>query len=125
NSQTGSIQIAGAFPNPGNVLRPGQFGRVSAMTNIERGAVLVPQRAVSQLQGSYQVAVVAPGNKIDLRDVKVGDRAGSNWIIRSGLKPGERVVCEGVSKVKEGVVVNPRPDTSQPESPSTSQPASQ
>jgi membrane fusion protein (multidrug efflux system) len=109
--QTGTIRVAGAFPNPGNVLRPGQFGRVRAMTGFHKGALLVPQRAVSELQGRDQVAVVGPGNKVSIRTVQTGERVGELWIIQSGLEPGDRVVTEGTSKVAEGATVNPRPDT--------------
>jgi RND family efflux transporter MFP subunit len=107
--KTGAIRLAGLFPNPGNILRPGQFGRVRAATNVLPGALLVPQRAVTELQGNYQIAVVGSDNKVSIRPVKVGDRAGTMWIIEQGLKPGERVVAEGVQKVREGALVNPKP----------------
>jgi membrane fusion protein (multidrug efflux system) len=107
--KTGAIRTAGIFPNPGNVLRPGQYGRVRAVTNTKEAALLVPQRAVTELQGSYQVAVVGHDNKIEIRTVKVGERAGTMWIIEDGLKPGETVVAEGTQKVKPGAVVNPKP----------------
>ncbi len=109
NQSTGAIRIAALFPNPANILRPGGYGRVRAATIIREGALLVPQRAVAELQGSYQVAVVETNNKVSIRTVRVGDRAGSMWIIEEGLKPGERVVAEGVQKVRQGVQVNPRP----------------
>ena len=115
NPQTGTIQIAGAFPNPGNILRPGQFGRVRAMTGFRKGALLVPQKAVSELQGRYQIAVVGPDNKVSIREIETGDRVGGMWIIQHGLRPGERVVSEGTAKVRDGATVNPRPDTSQVE----------
>ncbi len=115
NAQTGTIQVAAAFPNPGNLLRPGEFGRIRARTGVDQGALLVPQKCVTELQGRYQVAVVAPGNKISIRNVDVGDRMGSDWIIKTGLKPGERVVSEGLEKVRDGATVNPKPDTSKPE----------
>ena len=108
--QTGTIRIIGAFDNPGNLLRPGQFGRIRAMTAFRKGALLVPQRAVSELQGRHQVAVVGPDNKVGIRTVEAAERSGEMWIIMSGLKPGERVVSEGTSKVAEGAVVNPKPD---------------
>ncbi len=111
NSQTGTIRIVGAFPNPGNILRPGQFGRIRAVTAMKRGALLVPQRAVTELQGRYQVAVVGPGNRVSIRTVQAGDRVGSMWIVGTGLQEAERVVSEGTSKVREGTVVTPRPDT--------------
>jgi RND family efflux transporter MFP subunit len=109
NQSTGAIRIAGLFPNPGNILRPGGYGRIRASTRIVPNALLVPQRAVSELQGSYQVAVVDSENKVSIRTVKVGDRASSVWIIDEGLKPGERVVAEGVQKVRPGTQVNPKP----------------
>jgi membrane fusion protein, multidrug efflux system len=108
DQKTGAIRMAGIFPNPGNVLRPGQFGRVRAVTATKPAALLVPQRAVSELQGSYQVAVVGAGNKIEMRTVKVGERSGSEWVIEEGLKAGETVVVEGTQKIKPGAVVNPK-----------------
>src|SRR6266481_4509388 len=107
--KTGAIRMAGIFPNPGNVLRPGQYGRVRAVTATKSDALLVPQRAVSELQGSYQVAVVGGDNKIEMRTVKVGERSGSLWVIEDGLKAGETVVVEGTQKIKPGAVVNPKP----------------
>jgi RND family efflux transporter MFP subunit len=109
NVQTGAIRLAGLFPNPGNILRPGQYGRIRAVTDVKLGALLVPQRAVSELQGFYQVAVVDAGNKISTRTVKVGERIGSKWIIEEGLNAGETVVVEGTQKVRPGMVVNPKP----------------
>jgi membrane fusion protein (multidrug efflux system) len=106
--KTGAIRMAGVFLNPGNVLRPGQYGRVRAVTTWKEGALLVPQRAVAELQGSYQVAVVGVDNTVSLRPVKVGERVDTMWIIEDGLKPGERVVAEGTQKVKPGVLVNPK-----------------
>lgn len=108
DAQTGTIRIVGAFPNPGNILRPGQFGRVSAVKETARGALLVPQRAVSEVQGQHQVAVVGSGNRISLRNVTAGPRIGPLWVIESGLKLGEMVVSEGTSKVGDGAVVTPR-----------------
>jgi RND family efflux transporter MFP subunit len=107
--KTGAIRLAGVFQNPGNVMRPGQYGRVRAVTSTREEALLVPQRAVTELQGSYQVAVVGGDNKIEVRTVKVGDRAEAMWIIEDGLKPGDTVVAEGTQKVRPGVVVNPKP----------------
>jgi membrane fusion protein (multidrug efflux system) len=107
--KTGTLRLEGQFPNPGNILRPGQFARVRAVTKTRSGAVLVPQRAVTELQGSYQLAVVGKDNKVEIRPVKVGDRIGTEWIITTGLKPGERVVAEGIQKVKAGMTVNPKP----------------
>src|SRR5271169_2880259 len=109
NESTGAIRIAGLFPNPGGILRPGGYGRVRAVIRVQQDALLVPQRAVSELQGSYQVAAVEDGNKVSIRTVKVGDRVGNQWIIADGLKPGERVVAEGVQKVRAGMQVNPKP----------------
>lgn len=109
DQKTGSIRLAALFPNPGNTLRPGQYGRVRAITNIHRAALLVPQRAVTELQGSYRVAVVGADNKISIRPVKVGERTGSQWVIEEGLQSGEKVVAEGTQKVKPDAVVNPKP----------------
>jgi membrane fusion protein, multidrug efflux system len=107
--KTGAIRLAGVFPNQGNVLRPGQYGRVRAVTSTKEEALLVPQRAVTELQGSFQVAVVGGDNKIEIRTVKVSDRTGTMWIIEDGLKPGETVVAEGTQKVGPGAVVNAKP----------------
>jgi membrane fusion protein, multidrug efflux system len=106
---TGTLRIAGEFPNPDYLLRPGQYARVDAVVRIEKGALLVPQRAVAELQGSYQVATVDEANQAHLKTVKVGDRVGSLWIIEEGLSPGDRVIAEGIQKVREGALVNPRP----------------
>jgi membrane fusion protein (multidrug efflux system) len=113
DQNTGTIRIAALFPNSGNILRPGGYGQVRAITRIQRGALLLPQRAVSEVQGSYQVAVLDSENKVSVRNVKVGDRVGNMWIIADGLKPGERVVAEGVQKVRPGVQVNPKPFAAQ------------
>jgi RND family efflux transporter MFP subunit len=109
DQQTGTIRIAGAFANPGNILRPGQYAKVRAVTEVLKGALLVPQRAVSQLQGSAQVAVVGADNKVTMRAVQTGERVDSMWVITSGLIAGDRVVAEGVQKVKEGSTVTPTP----------------
>ena len=109
DERTGTIKIATLFPNPGNILRPGQFAKIRALIETQKGALLVPQRAVNELQGRFQVAVVGPDNKVDLRWVKVGERAGSLWVIDEGLKPGERVIVEGIQKVKAGMPVTPKP----------------
>ncbi len=109
NAETGAIRLAGLFPNPGNILRPGQYGRVRAVTETRKSALLIPQRAITELQGRYQVAVVGADNKVSIRQVKVGERSGSMWIIEDGLKPGERVVAEGTQKVRPDVVVSPKP----------------
>jgi RND family efflux transporter MFP subunit len=107
--KTGAIRLAGTFPNPDNVLRPGQYGRVRAVTSTKSDALLVPQRAVTQLQGGYQVAVVGADNHVEVRTVKVGDRTGALWIIEDGLKEGEPVVVEGLQRIKPGAAVNPKP----------------
>ena len=109
NPGTGAIQLTGIFPNPGNKLRPGQYGRVRAVIGISVGGLLVPQRAVAELQGSYQVAVVDSDNKVSIRSITPGDRIGTMWIVTEGLKPGERVVAEGVQKARAGTQVNPKP----------------
>lgn len=109
DQKTGAIRLAGVFPNPGNTLRPGQYGRVRAVTSVKAGALLIPQRAVTELQGSYRVAVVGSDNKVNIQPVEVGDRVDSMWIIESGLKLGERVVAEGTQKVGPGMTVNPKP----------------
>ena len=113
--RTGTLRLQGLFPNPGNILRPGQFARVRAITTTKKGALLVPQRAVTELQGNYQVAVVGNDNKVSIRPVKVGERVGTQWIIDEGLKPGERVVAEGIQRVKAGMTVNPKPLKATPE----------
>ena len=107
--RTGTLRVAAVFPNPGNVLRPGQFARVRAVMETKKGALLVVQRAVTELQGSYQVAVVGGDNRVAIRSVKVGPRIGSLWIIEEGLRPGERVIAEGIQKVRQGVTVTPKP----------------
>jgi membrane fusion protein (multidrug efflux system) len=105
---TGSIRVVAAFSNPDNILRPGQFGRVRAATETVKDALLVPQRAVNELQGTFQLAVVGDGNKVSVRSVKVGERFGTMWIIQSGVKPGELVIVEGLQKVRDGSVVKPK-----------------
>ena len=109
NESTGAIRIAGLFPNPGNILRPGGYGKVRTVVRVQQDALLVPQRAVTELQGGYQVAVVDDENKVSIRTVNVGDRVGTQWIVMDGLKRGERVVAEGVQKVRPGMQVNPKP----------------
>jgi RND family efflux transporter MFP subunit len=106
NAATGTIRIAGVFPNPNNLLRPGGYGRVRLSVRTQPNAKLVPQRAVTELQGSYQVAVVDPDNKVSIRAVTVGDRVGNLWIVTDGLKTGERVIVEGLLKVRDGTVVD-------------------
>ena len=117
--KTGTIRVAAVFPNPDNLLRPGQFARVRAVTKTREKALLVPQRAVTEMQGSYQVVVVTPENKVDIRPVKVGERAGNLWIIDQGLHPGERVVVEGLQKVKAGMTVEPKPFQETPDDKTT------
>jgi len=109
NQSTGAIRIAGLFPNPGNILRPGGYAKVRAASKIQKDALLVPQRAVSEVQGGYQVAVVDDANKVSIRAVKVSDRVGTQWIVDEGLQRGERVIVEGVQKVGPGMQVNPKP----------------
>jgi RND family efflux transporter MFP subunit len=102
---TGALRVEALFPNPGNALRPGQFARVRVKFDLRHDALLVPQRAVSELQGSYQVAVVDSDNKVHIQPVKLGDRSGNLWIVEDGLRPGQRVVVEGIQKVREGLTV--------------------
>jgi len=107
NQQTGAIRIAAAFPNPGNLLRPGQFGRVSASTEVERNALLVPQIAVQELQGIQQIATVDANGKVHVVNVQLGSQIGNNWIVASGLQPGTRVITDNLQKLREGAPVNP------------------
>ena len=109
NPTTGTIRIAGVFPNPNNLLRPGGYGRVRASVKTQKGALLVPQRAVVELQGSQQVAVVGADDKVSIRPVTVGERIGKLWIVTQGLKAGERVVVEGLQKVRDGAPVKAVP----------------
>lgn len=109
SSQTGTIQFAAEFPNPKATLRPGGFGRVRIKTGDHKGALLVPQAAVIEVQSAYQVVVIGADNKASFRPVKVGERVGKNWVITEGLQPGEKVVAEGFQKVKDGVTVNAEP----------------
>ncbi len=105
--RTGTIATIGLFPNPGNVLRPGQYAKVRAVVKVRKGAILVPQRAVNEMQGAYQVAVVGPDDKVQIRTVKAAERIGNLWVVESGLAAGERVVVEGFSRVKTGGTVTP------------------
>jgi len=107
--KTGTIKVATLFPNPGNVLRPGQFAKVRARMGIERNALLVPQRAVAEMQGKLLVAVVGPDNKVSIRPVETGQRVDSLQVVSKGLQPGEKIVAEGIQKVKDGMTVNPKP----------------
>lgn len=109
DTQTGSIRIAGVFPNPDNILRPGQYGRVRAATSVQENALLVPQRAVNQLQGLYRVAVVGNDNKVSIRTITPGPTVGQMWVVQDGLKPGETVMVDGTQRVSSGVTVKPRP----------------
>lgn len=113
DQNTGSIQLAAQFPNPGNVLRPGQYAKVRGIVRTQKGALLIPQAAVTDLQGSYQVDVVGGDNKISIRPVTVGNRVGTKWIIQEGLKPGERVVAQGQQTLRPGTTVQPKPYVSQ------------
>lgn len=111
---TGTLKIGALFPNPGNVLRPGGYSLVRAQMELKKGAIVIPQRAVTDVQGTHMVAVVGSDNKVEVRQVKTGERTGSDWIISEGLKPGESIVVEGTQKARPGTVVNPRPFTPAP-----------
>lgn len=106
---TGAIQMTAVFPNPGNILRPGQYAMVRSVTGKDRGALLVPQAAVSELQGGYEVAVVGDDNRVAIQQVQTGTRVGTMWVITKGLKPGDRVVVEGQQKLRPGLQVQPKP----------------
>jgi membrane fusion protein (multidrug efflux system) len=106
--KTGTIRMAGAFDNPGQILRPGMFGRIRAITGIDKGALLVPQRSVTESQGSYSVVVVDAENRASIRPVKTGVRVGQMWVITEGLQPGEQVIAEGMQKAKTGTIVQPK-----------------
>ncbi len=110
SAQTGSLRIAASFPNPGNLLRPGQFARIKAETGVNRDAVLIPQRAMAEVQGKFQVAVVEPGNTVKMVPVVPGAQVGSDIVIASGLKGNEQVVTEGLDKLQDGAPVSPQPD---------------
>ncbi|HVG03192.1 MAG TPA: efflux RND transporter periplasmic adaptor subunit, partial [Nitrospira sp.] len=107
DAKTGSIRVAALFPNPGNVLRPGLYAKVRSILSLQPGALLVPQRAVSELQGRYQIALVASNHTVEFRSVAVGDRVAGDWIITRGVRAGEQVIVEGLQKVKAGDAVNP------------------
>jgi RND family efflux transporter MFP subunit len=117
NIQTGTIEVQGLFPNPDAVLRPGQYAKVRAPNQTRVGALLVPQRAVQETQGQYQVGVVGSDNVVTLRTVKPGDKAGGFWIITDGVKAGEHVITEGLQKVKDGMTVIAQPDPAKVELP--------
>jgi membrane fusion protein (multidrug efflux system) len=107
--RTGSILVKVEFPNPGNVLRPGGFGNISTVVRVQKNALLIPQRAVNELQGGYLVAVIGGDNKVSIRPIKVGPRVDTMWIVEEGVKPGDRIVAEGMQKVREGMEVQPKP----------------
>ena len=107
--KTGTISVAAVFPNPSHTLRPGQYAKIGAVTGVRKGALLVPQRAVSELQGTYQVIVVGPDDKAEVRPVVTAERVGRLWVIDKGLEAGERVVVEGLQKARPGSPVNPIP----------------
>ena len=109
NSQTGTIQIVGEFPNPKNLLRPGQSARVRTQTGILQSALLVPQSAVNQVQGGHQIVVLGPDNRAQVRNVQVGPTVGTLWVITDGVKPEERVVTAGIDKVRDGQAAKPAP----------------
>jgi membrane fusion protein (multidrug efflux system) len=108
NQSTGAIEATGLFANPGNILRPGQYGKVRVAVETLHGALLVPQQAVSELQGSYQVAAVDGNDAVSIKPIHVGDQVGSSWVVRDGLNPGERVIVDGVQKVGPGMHVKPK-----------------
>ena len=109
NQNTGAIQLAALFANPGNVLRPGQYGKVRAIMRVQKNALLIPQAAVNEQQGSYLVDVVGSDGKVAVRPVQVGERTGMMWVIQDGLKPGERVIVEGQQNLKPGMAVETKP----------------
>ena len=119
--RTGTLRLGSLFPNPGNLLRPGQYALIRATMATKKGALLVPQRAVTEMQGKFLVAVVGTDNVVDIRTVTPAERIGSLWIIDKGLNPGETIVAEGVQKVRSGVRVRPIPlaaeDAAKPASP--------
>src|SRR5438105_15045543 len=122
NVQTGTIALQGSFPNPGNLLRPGQYAKVRAAVDTKKDALLVPQRAINELQGAYLIGVVAPDGKVDVRTVRAGEWVGDLWVIENGLHPGEKVIVEGFARVRPGMSVRamPAPESS---TASASQPA--
>ncbi len=115
DTKTGSIRYYVTFPNPGNILRPGQFGKVRFVADMKKGAMVVPQEAVNELQGSYQVAVVGNDNKISIRPVKMGERIGAMWEVTEGLKPGDKVVVQGLQTAREGSTVTVKDWTPPPD----------
>jgi len=109
DSRTGTIQVRGEFAYPGNVLRPGQYARIRAVTELRKGAMLIPQQSVAELQGIYQVGVVGADNKVTIKTVKLGPVFGDMWIVDSGLQPGENVIVDGLQRVRTGMTVVPSP----------------
>ncbi len=109
DTTTGTFKAVAQFPNTKNLLRPGQYGKIRVTMSINKGALLIPQRAVTEMQGKYLVAVVGADNKVEIRPVTVGERIGTEWIVSNGLQPGEAVVAEGTQKVKPGSSVTPKP----------------
>jgi len=114
SSTTGTLRLRSVFPNPAALLRPGQYAKVRAAASLQTGALLVPQRAVQDVQGNFQVGVVGPDNTVAIRAVKVGPRVGTLWVITEGLKPGERVIVAGLQNVHAGAVVKPLPVDAEP-----------
>ena len=122
---TGTLAVQFKFPNPDRVVRPGQYGRARFVVETKPGALLVPQRAVVELQNLYSVAVVGAGNKVEFRNVKVGPRVDSLWVIEEGLKPGEKIVVEGLQKARDGSVVVPKAAAAAPAGKGTAEPATE
>jgi membrane fusion protein (multidrug efflux system) len=114
DTKTGSIRYYVTFPNPGNILRPGQFGKVRFVADMKKGAMVIPQEAVNELQGNFQVAVVDENSKVTLRPVKMGEKIDSQWEVTDGLKPGDKVIVQGWQKVREGSTVTPKEWTPPP-----------
>src|ERR1700693_1235849 len=117
DTKTGSIRYYVTFPNPGNILRPGQFGKVRFIADMKKGAMVIPQEAVNELQGNYQVAIVDQNSKVSLRPVKMGEKIDSQWEVTDGLKPGDKVIVQGWQKVREGSTVTPKEWTPPAQSP--------
>jgi membrane fusion protein (multidrug efflux system) len=109
DSRTGTIQVRAEFPNPGNVLRPGQYARIRAVTEVRKDALLIPQRAVAELQGVYQVGLVGPDNKVTVKAVNLGPQVADSWVVESGLRAGDNVIVDGLQRVRNGMTVAPTP----------------
>jgi membrane fusion protein (multidrug efflux system) len=122
---TGTLAVQFTFPNPERVVRPGQYGRARFVVDTKKGALLVPQRAVTELQNLYSLAVVGEGNKVAFRNVKVGLRVDDLWVIEEGLKPGEKVVVEGLQRLRDGIVVSPKPAAAAPAATGAAEPATE